>query len=132
MGKFLGILLAIALVVGLVWYFTDGFKFGGDESGVGNGETKQEQNIDTEGEKDSEVEEKEELSKVVTVTIKGDKVYVGNKEFTTEAELKAYIEEINNDEREFKLKDEESILETYEWVTKVFKDLSIQLVPVEE
>ena len=51
-----------------------------------------------------------------------------DKQIADSEELKAYIEEINTDSKEYVLKDENSILDTYEWVTNVFDDLKIKLV----
>ena len=42
-------------------------------------------------------------------------------------ELKALIEELNDDEKIFRLEEDESILATYEWVAKVFEELGIEL-----
>ena len=42
-------------------------------------------------------------------------------------ELKKYVEEYNSDSRTFTLEEEESILDTYNWVKEVFDELDIQL-----
>lgn len=102
-----------------------------------NSEEETENGKETEDKKDTEdltdaANKPEQLPKTMIVTIREDKVFVGDKEFTGADDLKAYIEEINSDEREFKLKDENSILATYEWVTEVFKALKVPLlVPAE-
>ncbi len=74
-------------------------------------------------------EEPEEpvLPDKITVKIVEDKVYVENEEFADAESLKAYIEEINTDSREYYLEDENSILDTYEWVKGVFEELKIPL-----
>ena len=51
-----------------------------------------------------------------------------DKQIANAEELKAYIEEINTDSKEYFLKDENSILDTYEWVTNVFDELKIKLI----
>ena len=87
-------------------------------SGTGNSV-----NLDTENDEDN----KDSISKY-TVTIREDQVFVGDKQIKNAEELKAYIEEINTDQAEFRLKDENSILDTYEWVTKVFEELKIRVI----
>ena len=157
-----GVVRFAAIAVVAVVLFFRGFFFGGDGAGSGDGlwseamnivdnlfeptETPKESSKDAEDQKDTEdtkdqkdtedtkdpVDETEKLPKVVIVTIQKDKVFVGDKEFDSAEALKKYIEEIDSDEREFKLKDEDSILATYEWVIKTFKDLKVQLVPIED
>ncbi len=148
--------VAVLIVVAVISFFFKGFSFGGDGSGNGDGksaetlhlvddlfepeeppEESEEAIQNTEGQKDKtdmkdQADETGKLPKVIIVTIQKDKVFVGEKEFADAKALKQYIEEINSDEREFKLKDENSILDTYEWVTEVFEDMKVQLVPIED
>lgn len=148
--------VAVLVVVAVVSFFFKGFSFGGDGSGNGDGKSAETLNLvddlfepeetpkkteettqNTEDQKDKtdmaeQTDETEKLPKVITVTIQNDKVFVGGKEFASAEALKEYIEEINSDEREFKLKDENSILATYEWVTEVFESMKVQLVPIED
>lgn len=147
--------VAVLIVVAVISFFFKGFSFGGNGLGNGDGKSAETLNLvddlfepeetpkkaeetaqNTEGQKDKtdmadQADETEKLPKVITVMIQRDKVFVGGKEFTDAEALKQYIEEINSDEREFKLKDENSILATYEWVTEIFKDMQVQLVPIE-
>ena len=44
---------------------------------------------------------------------------------------KIYVKEVNNDEKEFQLKDENSILDTYEWVMNVLESLRIRFILME-
>ena len=74
-------------------------------------------------------ENEEQASGVVTVVIRENQVFVGEKEFAGAEVFKAYIEEINNDERTFRIKEENAIQATYEWVTGVFEELKIQTAP---
>lgn len=136
MKKILGILVAVILVVlVLALLFGKGIGFGKcNESGDGDStvtaHTTVEENVDA-NETDETVqaeESRKELPNKITVTIKEDKVYVEDKQIKGSEELKVYIEEINTDSKEYILKDENSILDTYEWVTNVFDDLKIKLV----
>lgn len=124
--------LVFIVVVIIILCLLKVFSLGGGGFGTETEDTSksQETQLDQSDEIQEVIEEKEELSNVVIVTIKETLVFVGNKEFDNEAELKAYIEEVNNDEKEFQLIEENSILDTYEWATKVFNDLNIQLVPI--
>ncbi len=69
-----------------------------------------------------------ELPQEITVTIHEDEVYVEDRQISDAEELREYLEEINTDGREYRLNDEDSILETYEWVHEVFEELNITLV----
>lgn len=136
MKKLLGILVAVILVVlVLALLFGKGIGFGkGNESGDGDSkvtaQSTVEENVDAnETDETAQVDEgSAELLNKITVTIKEDKVYVEDKQIADSEKLKAYIEEINTDSKEYILKDENSILDTYEWVTNVFDDLKIKLV----
>ena len=131
---FLVLLLIIAILLVIIFFGGKGFGFGGSGDGDGEAGTTVETEVNTEESQDLEeaAGEEGEPGTVVVVTIKGEQVFVGDKEFADASELKAYIEEINTDDREFKLQDENSILATYEWVVDVFEELKIQLVPVAE
>lgn len=76
-------------------------------------------------------EDEAQDSGVVTVVIRENQVFVGEKEFANAEVFKAYIEEINNDARAFRIKEENAIQATYEWVTGVFDELKIQVLPSE-
>ncbi len=69
---------------------------------------------------------------VIEVRITEDQVTInGNPAADAEA-LRAYIEEYNADGVTFRLVEEHSILETYEWVTATFSELKIPLESGEE
>lgn len=133
MKKFLGIVVSVIVVLVILFLLSQGLGFGLGGSGFGKSEGKDSEEKTTQAasteEPKTDIDEEEVLSKIVTVTIKENQVYVGSKAIADKEELKAYIEEINNDERQFKLKEENSIQATYEWVTDTFEELKIQLVP---
>ena len=56
-----------------------------------------------------------------------DKVAINGHEVADQAELRQYVEDYNSDSRTFTLEEEQSILETYNWVKAVFDELDIQL-----
>lgn len=62
----------------------------------------------------------------VTIKIKEDKVWVNEKEIADKETLKAYLEEINNDDKKYTLEQENAILATYNWVVEVLDDLKIE------
>ena len=81
-------------------------------------------------EKDTEKAEdprNEEIPDVIVVRIKEDKVTINGHEVANQEELRKYVEEYNSDTRTFVLEEEQSILETYNWVKAVFDELDIQL-----
>ena len=81
-------------------------------------------------EKDKEKAEdprNEEIPDVIVVRIKEDKVTINGHEVANQEELRKYVEEYNSDTRTFVLEEEQSILETYNWVKAVFDELDIQL-----
>ena len=127
------LLVIIAILVAIILFGGKGFGFGNGGDGINDGNANVESEVSTD---DSQADvtggEEGDLGTTVVVTIKGEQVFVGDKEFADASALKAYIEEINADGKEFKLKDENSILATYEWVNEVFEELKIQLIPVEE
>ncbi len=130
------VIMAIIIILFLV--FGKGVGFGGG-NGKGEGNSSEAKSLAEENlsSKESEqpvrqgssIDEKEsaELPNRITVTIKQDKVYVEDKQIDNAEALKDYIEKINTDSKEYFLKDESSILETYEWVSRVFADLKIPL-----
>ena len=63
----------------------------------------------------------------IIVTIKKDVVTINGHQVADRDELKKYVEEYNSDSRTFTLEEEESILDTYNWVKEVFDELDIQL-----
>ncbi len=95
------------------------------EAAVSQETTKQVSNTD------SLNDDEKSLPNRITVTIKEDKVFVEEMQIEDAESLKDYIEEINTDTREYFLKDENSILDTYDWVTGVFEELKIVLNSVE-
>lgn len=123
MKKIIGVLGVIALLVIL---FLGRFGFGGPGDGKGNGE-----NNDSK-QQASEPDAAQTDSNEVTVTIRESRVLIGDREFSTAEDLKKYVEEIHNDKKVFRLKEENSIQETYEWVVEVFGELQIQLEKAEE
>lgn len=70
-------------------------------------------------------------SNVVIVTIEEERVFIGEKEFLDADELRSYLEETNNDDKEYEIKEIQSILATHEWVEAVFKALQIPVKQVE-
>jgi len=139
MKKFLGFLAVVVIVAvilllifgnGLGLGFGNGLGFGSEtrttesaDDAVDNEVAEPDVPEDSRG-----ISEDETLPDLITVTIREDKVYVEDKEISDAEELRAYIEEINNDTREYKLVDENSIRDTYEWVVEVFDELKIKLV----
>lgn len=123
MKKIIGVLGVIALLVILL---LGRFGFGGPGDGKGSGE-----NSDSK-QQESEPDAAQADSNEVTVTIRESSVLIGDREFSTPEDLKKYVEEIHNDRKVFRLKEENSIQETYEWVVKVFEELQIQLEKAEE
>lgn len=134
--KVLGILIAVIIVIlVLVLLLGKGFGFG---NGNGSGNAEGEGTKQTVVEESTEINEtdaaipteeiEQELPDEITITIKEDKVFVEDKQIENSEELKTYIEEINTDSKEYYLVDENSILDTYEWVTSVFDELKIKLV----
>lgn len=118
MKKIIGVLGVIALLVIL---FFGRFGFGGPGAGKGSGEdSDSKQQV-------SGPDAAQEDSSEVTVIIRESGVLIGDREFSTPEDLKKYVEEIQNDRKVFRLKEENSIQETYEWVVKVFEELQIQL-----
>lgn len=69
----------------------------------------------------------ETVPDVIVVSIKEDKVTINGHEAADRDELRQYVEDYNSDSRTFTLEEEQSILETYNWVKAVFDELDIQL-----
>lgn len=136
MKKILGILAAVIFVMlVLALFIGKGIGFGkGNGSGDGDSKVVVQTTVeeDTDSNKTDETVHEDgstkELPDKITITINEDKVYVENKQIADSDELTTYLEEINTDSKEYILKDENSILDTYEWVTNVFDDLKIKLV----
>lgn len=135
MKKILGIILAVIVVI-LVLALLLGKGLGlGKGNGSGDGDSKA--TSQTAVEDSVEADETDETNQVdasskelpnkITVAIKEDMVYVEDKQIADAEELKSYIEEINTDSKEYILRDENSLLDTYEWVTNVFDELKIKL-----
>lgn len=123
MKKIIGVLGVIALLVILL---LGRFGFGGPGDGKGSsesGDSKQQT---------SEPDASQTDSNEVTVIVRESRVLIGDREFSAPEDLKKYVEEIQNDEKVFRLKEENSIQETYEWVVKVFEELQIPLEKAEE
>ena len=130
---------ATAGIIALLLLLGGGGYFGlGPGQGLlpGNGDSVQQQQSDGQGEAQetaaqTEQEEKEEaVSEIpdnIIVTIKKDVVTINGHEVADREELKKYVEEYNSDSRTFTLQEEESILDTYNWVKEVFDELDIQL-----
>ena len=130
---------ATAGIIALLLLLGGGGYFGlGPGQGLlpGNGDSVQQQQSDGQGEAQetaaqTEQEVKEEaVSEIpdnIIVTIKKDVVTINGHEVADREELKKYVEEYNSDSRTFTLEEEESILDTYNWVKEVFDELDIQL-----
>ena len=140
MNKVLGVLAVVVIIV-LVLFILFGKGIGfGSGSNSGDDKTVEDNNVsdavNTEEivqpvqekeEESDETKDEEELPNRIIVTIKEDKVFIEDTQFEDAESLKEYLEEINTDYREFFLKDEGSILDTYEWVKEVFDELKITL-----
>lgn len=135
MKKILGIIVvAIIVILVLALVFGKGLGLGkgngsSDGNSIATSQTTVEESVDAD-ETDETIQvdaSSKELPNTITITIKEDKVYVEDKQIADAEELKSYIEEINTDNKEYILKDENSILDTYEWVTNAFDELKIKL-----
>ena len=132
MKKILEIIAAAIVVLILAYVLFKLFKFGGGggDNKKPTSQTSVENSIDAH-ETDETIQDDEsskELPDKITITIKEDKVYVEDVQIADAEKLKNLIEDINTDNKEYVLKDENSIYDTYEWVTNVFKELKIKLV----
>ena len=133
MKKFLRILVLL-IILGVVLLLLFGDKFGfGLGTGFGFGQTANSSDVsnsdatDSDGSVRGTVPDPADLPETITVTIREDRVYVGDVEVADAEELRSYIESINTDDRKYTLIDENSIRATYEWVTGVFEDLKFTL-----
>lgn len=132
MKKVAGVGVVGIVVVAVLFFLKNGFGFG-NGSGFGEGandaSAQQETQVESTQESVEEteaIESVEEHTDVVIVTIREKKVIVGEQEFENEEAFKAYLEEIHTDSGKYELQEENSIQATYEWVVKVFEDLSIE------
>lgn len=132
MKKVAGVGVVGIVIVAVLMFLGNGFGFGtGSGSGEGANDVSVQQESQVESAQESveeteTVESVEEFADVVVVTIRENKVLVGEQEFENEAEFKVYLEEIYTDSVKYELQEENSIQATYEWVTKVFENLSIE------
>lgn len=125
---------AAAVVLALGIFFSRGiglFPGNGNGTGVLPGDGKQEEtNIeDTQvsEEQRKEAETNEEIPASIVVSIKEDQVTINGHIVENEDELRQYVEEYNSDTRTFVLEEDQSILETYNWVKSTFVTLDIEL-----
>ena len=127
-----GGIVGAGVVAALLLSLFGGYKLGlGDAIGLGPGkqvvDSKDKDTKENKPEDKKDDNKKAELPSEITVKITEDKVFVGDKEFTDGIALKAYIEEINNDKRTYKLVEENSIKATHDWVLQVFDELRLTL-----
>ena len=126
-------ILALLLLLGGGGYFGLGPGKGllpGNSTETAQEESASETQEAADPEKDKEKAEdprNEEIPDVIVVRIKEDKVTINGHEVANQEELRKYVEEYNSDTRTFVLEEEQSILETYNWVKAVFDELDIQL-----
>ena len=123
---------AVVLALGIFFFFFLGlFPGNGNGTGVLPGDGKQEEtNIeDTQvsEEQRKEAETNEEIPASIVVSIKEDQVTINGHIVENEDELRQYVEEYNSDTRTFVLEEDQSILETYNWVKSTFVTLDIEL-----
>ncbi len=109
-----------------------GFHFGGGSSGNGTTEgTMLEQESTAQSqEKDTSEQETnlEAVANVLTIRVVKDQVFVNDVEYADADALRAYLEDVYDDEKIVELVDEQSILATYEWVQGVLDELEIAVV----
>jgi hypothetical protein len=94
------------------------------EQSEGQGDAQQ---VSEQTEQDKKEETASEIPDNIIVSIKKDVVTINGHQVADRDELKKYVEEYNSDSRTFTLEEEESILDTYNWVKEVFDELDIQL-----
>ena len=129
-------IVALILMLGGGGYFGLGLG-NGQDTGSGSGTESVQQETDqkaadqagSDGAAGSEAPDpgEEAVPDVIVVSIKEDKVAINGHEVADQAELRQYVEDYNSDSRTFTLEEEQSILETYNWVKAVFDELDIQL-----
>ena len=130
---------ATAGIIALLLLLGGGGYFGlGPGQGMlpGNGDSVEQEQSEGQGEAQEAAEQtvqkdKEEaqtgIPDNIIATIKKDVVTINGHQVADRDELKKYVEEYNSDSRTFTLEEEESILDTYNWVKEVFDELDIQL-----
>ncbi len=110
--KFIIIIAVIALVAFLLFR---GFGLGGGKGGEGESTPSGSQGADESGPDTG----------VIVVTIRESTVTLDGKDYTEPDAFKAAVEALNDDSHTFEIAEENAIEATYEWVLKVFEDLSI-------
>ena len=126
-------IIALILMLGGGGYFGLGAGKGQDAGTGGGTETAQQEeakepSAEALPEPQEEAEEQaEKVPDVIVVTIKEDKVTINGHDVADQSELRQYVEEYNSDARTFTREEEQSMLETYNWVKAVFDDLDLQL-----
>ena len=130
---------ATAGIIALLLLLGGGGYFGlGPGQGLlpGNGDSVQQEQSEGQGEAKEAAEQTEQTEKEeaqseipdnIVVSIKKDVVTINGHQVADSEELRKYVEEYNSDSRTFTLEEEESILDTYNWVKAVFDELDIQL-----
>ena len=130
---------ATAGIIALLLILGGGGYFGlGPGQGLlpGNGDSVQQEQSGGQGEAKEAAEQTEQTEKEeaqseipdnIVVSIKKDVVTINGHQVADSEELRKYVEEYNSDSRTFTLEEEESILDTYNWVKAVFDELDIQL-----
>ena len=130
MKKVLLPIIIVLAVVADIFLFSNSGVFGKASSNTENPtNTQQVTTTDSQNDNSSPADPNKDAN-IILVLIKENQVFVDGKECKDEEELKAYVQELYNDEKIFELEDSNSILATYEWVEKVFCELSIELVPI--
>jgi len=115
--------VALALLFGL-WRGGNGI--GLVDNGTGEGSS---------GEEASVVEnnsEEEAASNIITVKIEEDVVTVNGTVCEDAEVLKAVVEQINADDKVFKLEENNSIKFTHDWVVQAFEELEIPMLILDE
>jgi len=115
--------VALALLFGL-WRGGNGI--GLVDNGTGEGSS---------GEEASVVEnnsEEEAASNIITVKIEEDVVTVNGTVCEDAEVLKAVVEQINADDKVFKLEENNSIKFTHDWVIQAFEELEIPMLILDE
>lgn len=125
MKKVIPFIIIAVIVIGLFVFFKG---HGGFGMGTGSGEGTAYSN---ENESSTGTEEREK-SNLIVVKITEDKVTIQDKDVTNKEELRKYIEDINNDEKTYKVVLHNAILASYNWVKETFDELHISFEEVEE
>ncbi|MDO5132659.1 MAG: hypothetical protein Q4D81_06725 [Eubacteriales bacterium] len=125
--KTAGGVTAAALVIAIGMLFSGGFGLlpGNGSGGVsGDGTQEKESTVETRA---NQEENDEEIPPTIVVSITENEVTINGHLVENEDELRRYVEDYNSDSRTFVLEEDQSILETYNWVKDVFTDLDIEL-----